>query len=58
MMDFKDGKRDISDEEIKQAVYTYFKSNYKGIREIYFDIDGEYKIKKDIFTGDSFLLSL
>ena len=49
MIDFKNGKRDISDNEIKLAVNAYFKNNYNGIRKIYFDIKNECKIKNDSF---------
>ena len=49
MMDFRDGKKDISNDEIKLAVNTYFKDNYKGIRKVYFDIKDECKIKKGKF---------
>lgn len=49
MMGFKAGERDISDEEIKGIVYSYFKEHYKGIRKIYFDIKDDYKIKIDNF---------
>lgn len=49
MMDFKDRKRDISDDEIRQCVDAYFKEHYKAIRQIYFDISDECNIKIDKF---------
>lgn len=49
IVDFKDGKKDISNDEIKLTVNTYFRDNYSGIRKIYFDIKNECDIKKDNF---------
>lgn len=47
MMDFKDGIKDITDDQIRMAVNGYLKDDYKKYRDIYFDIWNDVNIRVD-----------